>query len=345
MSSRSFADELPEYLKKFAANTTLSGQTLGAAGNLQWPRGGGYDYMQMDIVKFTKTTELQFTATSATQTGGKTGETATENQSGVADSLDVSNIGASTYLSNIQSQKSNAEKLATVILPVPNNVNYQDSPNYKEGSGVVGKLLPAIAKGFTNKDGAESITKNLQALAAGGKIGLAMSMLDKIVGQGGSQQITQNGFGKIMNPYTEQVFNGVGMRQFSFDWKLVPRNSDETKAIKAIIKTIRSNALPDYNSRLGLRGDQASNDSGNLSDRWLTVPNIFRIGWRTGDSNQPISSLPRLKPCVLTNVSVNYTPDAIWATYEGADPVAYSMTLNFTETEIITSSEVKNNNY
>ena len=112
---------------------------------------------------------------------------------------------------------------------------------------MVGKLLPAIAKGFTNKDGAESITKNLQALAAGGKIGLAMSMLDKIVGQGGSQQITQNGFGKIMNPYTEQVFNGVGMRQFSFDWKLVPRNSDETKAIKAIIKTIRSNALPDYN--------------------------------------------------------------------------------------------------
>ena len=55
-----------------------------------------------------------------------------------------------------------------------------------------------------------------------------IKLLDKVV----SQQITQNGFGKIMNPYTEQVFNGVGMRQFTFDWKLVPRNSDETAKIK-----------------------------------------------------------------------------------------------------------------
>jgi len=341
MSSKSFVEELPEYLKKFAANVKLSDTVLGEG--LQWPRGGGYDYMQMDIVKFVKTTELQFKSTSATQTSGEEGETATEDQSGLTDKFDVSNLGESTNLSNIQSQKSNVEKLATVILPIPNNVQYQDSPNYKEGSALAGKLIPAIGKGFVEGD-TEGITKNLQALAAGGKIGVAMKLLDSIVGQGGSQQVTQNGFGKIMNPYTEQVFNGVNMRQFSFDWKLVPRNSAETAAIQRIIKTIRSNALPDYNSRLGLKEGTAG-DEGNLSDRWLTVPNIFRIGWKDGGKNTEIRSLPRLKPCVLTNVSINYTPDAIWATYEGADPVAYTMTLGFTETEIITSTEVKENRY
>jgi hypothetical protein len=342
MSSKSFVEELPEYLRKFAANVNLSSSVLG--DGLQWPAGAGYDYMQMDIVKFVKTTELQFRTTPATQTSGEEGETATEDESGLENSFGIDNLGESTFLSNIQSQKTNVAKLGTVILPIPNNVQYQDSPNYKEGSGVVGKLLPSIGKGFANADSAESITKNLQALAGGGKIGVAMKLLDSIVGQGGSQQVTQNGFGKIMNPYTEQVFNGVGMRQFTFDWKLVPRNSGETAAIQRIIKTIRANSLPDYNSRLGLK-EGSEGDSGNLSDRWLTVPNIFRIGWKNGEDNSEITSLPKLKPCVLTQVSINYTPDAIWATYKGADPVAYTMTLSFTETEIITSTEVKENNY
>lgn len=344
MSSKSFAEELPEYLKKFAANSALSGSSLGATGNLQWPLGLGYDYMQMDIVKFTKTTELSFTSTSATQTGGKEGETATEGDSGLEDNFDVKNLGPSTYLSNIQSQKTNASVLASVILPVPNNVNYADSPTYKTGEGIVGKLLPAIAKDFVNQESSAGIADKLGALAAGGKIGVAMKALDKVLGQGGAAQATQNGFGKIMNPYTEQVFSGVNMRSFSFDWKLVPRNSAETAAIQRIIKTIRANALPDYNARLGLV-EGVEGDEGNLSDRWLTVPNIFRIGWRKGENGGELTSLPRLKPCVLTGVTVNYTPDAVWATYEGADPVAYTMALNFTETEIITASEVKNLNY
>lgn len=343
MSSKSFTDELPEYLKKFAANVQLGNSVLGSS-QLQWPLGLGYDYMQMDIVKFVKTTELQFKSTSATQTNGAEGEKATEDESGVADGPTIADLGESTYLSNIQSQKTNVEKLATVILPVPNNVNYTDSPNYSEGSGIVGKLLPAIGKGFANADSAKSISSNLSTLAAGGKIGVAMKLLDSIVGQGGANQVTQNGFGKIMNPYTEQVFNGVGMRTFAFDWKLVPRNDNETAAIQNIIKTIRANSLPDYNSRLGLVEGTAG-DEGNLSDRWLTVPNIFRIGWKNGENNTEITSLPRLKPCVLTSVTLNYTPDAVWATYKGANPVAYNMTLNFTETEIITSTEVKQNNY
>ena len=344
MASKSFADELPNYLRQFAANTAVSGQTLGATGNLQWPIGLGYDYMQIDIVEFVKTTELQFQATGATQTSGTEGAEAKEGESGIQ----YSGISTGTsYLSNIQAQKTNtnADKIATVILPVPNNLNYSDSPQYKEGSGVVGKILPSIAKGIINQESAAGIAKDVQALACGGKIGLAMKALDSVLGQGGAAQVTQNGFGKIMNPYTEQVFNGVTMRTFSFDWKLVPRNSSETANIKQIIKTLRAYALPDYASTLGLKENSEAGDSGNLSDRWLTVPKIFRIGWRNGDDNTEITSLPRIKPCVLTSVSINYTPDAVWATYVGADPVAYNMTLNFTETEIITSTEVLLENY
>lgn len=345
MANKAF--ELPDYLKNlqtFANNVKLGASTLGS-GELQWPIGLGFDYMQIDIVEFVKTTDLQFAATGFDSAASTSGEQSKEGESAVGP--DVSDITTPTsFLSNIQGQKTDTEKLATILLPVPNNLQFADNPNYKTGEGVVAKILPGIAKGIVNKEEAGNIASNLGALAAGGKIGLAMSALDKIVpGGGGANQITQAGFGKIMNPYTEQVFNGVGMRQFSFDWKLVPRNSKETANIKKIIKTLRAYSLPDYASKLGLVENNELGDSGNLSDRWLTVPKIFRIGWKDGKTNQTIDALPQLKPCVLTSVTINYTPDNVWATYEGADPVAYSMTLNFTETEIITSSEVANLGY
>ena len=130
------------------------------------------------------------------------------------------------------------------------------------------------------------------------------------------------------------------MRTFNFNWKLVPRNDAETRAIKNILQVLRGRSLPDYAAKLGLSANAGALDSGNISDRWLTVPHVFRLHWKNGDNGQRIDSLPKIKPCVMTDVQINYTPDNIWATYEGANPVAYDMTLGFTETEIITSQEV-----
>ena len=315
-------------------------RTLGSknrlVGDLQWPSGGGYDYMQIDIVEFVKVSQISFTTTG---TAEDIVQKAVESESGVSNDV----VSTTSFLGNTQSKtKINAAPHGTVILPVPANVNYADNPNYTDNSGILGKVLPKLASQIVNNEGSSAITDTLQAAAGAGKTGLAMGALNSVAQMGGSSanQITQNAFGRIQNPYTEQVFNGVNMRQFTFDWKLVPRNSDETKKIKAIIKKLRAMALPDYAATLG-NGD----DAGSVSDRWLTIPKIFRISWHQGNNGAEIQALPRLKPCILTGVVVNYTPDAIWATYEGADPVAYTMTLNFTETEIITQTEVINENF
>jgi hypothetical protein len=87
-----------------------------------------------------------------------------------------------------------------------------------------------------------------------------------------------------------------------------------------------------------------------LSDRWLTVPNIFQLNWIQAGTSTRIQSLPKIKPCVLKSVSVNYTPDNVWATHintsstglSGPAPIAYDLNLNFAETEIITSKDVLN---
>ena len=61
------------------------------------------------------------------------------------------------------------------------------------------------------------------------------------------------------------------MRTFNFNWKLVPRNDAETRAIKNILQVLRGRSLPDYAAKLGLSSNSGSLDSGNISDRWLTV--------------------------------------------------------------------------
>ena len=75
------------------------------------------------------------------------------------------------------------------------------------------------------------------------------------------------------------------------------------------------------------------------TERWLTVPKLFNIKWKVGSSE--IKSLPKLKKCVCRSITVEYTPDNVWATHmddNGPAPVAYNLTASFGETEIITSN-------
>jgi len=178
-------------------------------------------------------------------------------------------------------------------------------------------------------------------------------VLNKIKEAGGpsSESITQGIGGRVLNPYKEQIFKGVGMRSFTFRWKLVPRNSKEQVRIHNIIKALRYYSLPDYTSSSGLAAGADDDQGGldmqnNLNDRWLTVPNIYNLKWLYG-KDAPIQSLPKIKPAVLKNITVNYTPEGVWATHQvgeqalsGPAPVAYELNLEFQETEIITAKEV-----
>jgi len=160
--------------------------------------------------------------------------------------------------------------------------------------------------------------------------------------------VTQNINGKIANPYTEQVFNGIKLREFSFNWKLVPRNRSEQRSIERIIKYLRRAALPDTSESFGQSGflsDLGGQDFGGAAtDRWLTVPNLFNLRWKQGGDGSEISSLPKIKKCICTNIDVNYTPDNVWATHlDGSNkpaPVAIQLSVGFGETEIIKSSDV-----
>jgi hypothetical protein len=300
--------------------------------NLYWPNTiAKYDLLKIDIVDFTPITQ-----------SGLGGMAVAESNK---QSTPQTSSGYKGTLSNVQiSAGAKAKKvLATVLLPVPEGLNYTDSMDWGEQDiGAIGKLLPNVAKGFVDSN-SEQIGENLTTLAQNGLAGMVLSKLSqKSIGISG-EALTQGMAGKVLNPYKEQIFRGVGMRNFSFTWKLVPRNESEQIKIDNIIKALRYYALPNYSGTSAFEGEEG-NTFNELSDRWLSVPRIFRLNWVYNETNNEIKTLPKIKPCVLTNISVNYTPDGVWATHYssnlGPAPVAYNLQLDFKETEIITGAEV-----
>lgn len=239
--------------------------------------------------------------------------------------------------------------LSTVLLPVPNDITYADQLKWEsEDLGILGKMAPALAGSALS--GATDLGSKLSQLASGGTPEFILGKIKEVAGFS-PQSLTQGMAGKILNPYAEQIFKGIGMREFNFSWKLVPRNATEQSRIHRIIQALRYYSLPNYSSSAGIveGATGVAEETNKLSDRWLTVPNIFELNWmQAGVAENRIQSLPKIKPCVLKSITVNYTPDNVWATHistsskglSGPAPVAYELSLNFSETEIITAKDV-----
>ena len=56
--------------------------------------------------------------------------------------------------------------------------------------------------------------------------------------------------------------------------------------------------------------------------------------------DEPHPYLIQFKPCAISKVEVNYTPDGTFATYSDGSPVATELRLSFQETKLIFEDEV-----
>ena len=316
-------------------------------GQLYWPSNIAeqFDYLEMEILRYSqRNTRLKDLASRggvtpiATPAASTTGSTSTQTISSRLPEISTTQL--------IPKGK--------ILLPVPDNLSYTDAPQWSDQSvNALGRFgAQAIADMMGGKGNAASDA--IAQAAKAGQVGVIKNLLGKIGVD--PNAVTQNIAGKIANPYLQQIFQGVGMRQFDFNWKLVPRNEGEQKSIHNIIKILRANVLPGFSN--DFNPDQASNSSiGDLLspnldnnegfagkqnvDRWLTLPNIFNLKWKYEGGE--IDSLPKLKQCVCKNISVQYTPDGVWATrmMDGKpQPIAYNLTMSFGEMSIVTNEDV-----
>jgi len=161
----------------------------------------------------------------------------------------------------------------------------------------------------------------LEGVKRGG-VGIAESLGGGDV-RGAISKIT--GFAE--NPFSEVVFEKVNHRQFSYTFNLQARNKDEVEDINKIVQIFKFHMHPELENDIS-------------GGRYFKVPSEFEIHYAyQGEINNYLNKISR---CVLTDCVVDFG-EGQFTTFrkfdgQGAAPVNVTMTLNFTETEIMTKN-------
>ncbi len=218
--------------------------------------------------------------------------------------------------------KSNKTLITSAYIAMPNNLSVDYGAAYNQSN--LGALGRAATGALAGRDGAEVAAALQQAAEAGLPESAFNNLAQGIQGVGGLLGLNTGGSdantlmavsqGKVLNPYSEQVFNGVGFRQFTFDFKMVATSEKEAATIQEILEMFKVGMLPAYS---GGDSGQGGSLGGLLSEsaaaqRFLSVPDKFLIEFkRINEGSLQAESLVHFKVdfCVLTGMSVNYTPD------------------------------------
>ena len=102
----------------------------------------------------------------------------------------------------------------------------------------------------------------------------------------------------IVNPNVRKLFNGVTVREFTFQFKMIPTSPEEGEIIQKIIKLFRKEMYPRA-FKIPVGGES------NVSLGY-NFPNAFKIKFNFKDSEN--RNIPKLLPCYLRNVSHTINP-------------------------------------
>ena len=205
----------------------------------------------------------------------------------------------------------------TITLPLPDGDGIKDNSdaNWTESSlGLVGNALDSIKNAdqiakAASKDGGLTTFGNLAVeagIVAGTRYAAAFAQEIKIPGGlGDVGGAIESQLGAVENPGMAQLFKGVHMRQFSFNWTLAPKNETESRTVKEIIDIFKKNHLPTF-----MAGG---------SSFMFNYPNIVRPSFITPAGSNPDEAgfMTTFEYCAITSVHVNYSP-------QGAAPAFYA---------------------
>lgn len=139
--------------------------------------------------------------------------------------------------------------------------------------------------------------------------------------------IALNKGGFALNPQVQVLFEGIGFRNFQFDFLLTPYSQEESDTIKQIIEKFKYASAPKI--------DRNGVFSQGL---FMQIPNTFEIEFLYKGARN--TNVHRIGESVLTNVSVDYAGAGSWATHNDGSPVQIRLTLQFTETIIIDKNKI-----
>jgi len=268
--------------------------------------------------------------------------------------------GGSNLPGNRQNIRLSDEGVVYLAMPQSISVAYQ--ADYSAiNMGMMGVLGAGVAAAIGGGSDADQLTSMVQSAASAALPELAYNKGAKIISSLAAAGDLETGVtggalqnlvkGRIMNPFTEQIFNGVQFRNHQFTIKMFARNKKEAETILQIIKYLKKGALPmlgnaDEKEEKQLAQSKAGQDvfgkndekeetpsttskkkevkqvkAINTAGKFLKIPDRFQlqfVRYTPGSSKISYVEHYKFQPCVCTNVSVNYTPDGQYVSFKDA---------------------------
>ena len=139
----------------------------------------------------------------------------------------------------------------------------------------------------------------------------------------GNNSLFTRATGKVLNPNLELLFTGPKLRSFNYQFRFTPREKEEARVVKRIIKFFKKNMAPQRVS----------------SKLFLMTPNVFKLKY-IYKNGLPHPYLNKIKTCALTSFNVDYTPDGSYMTYDDGSMTSYNVSMSFGELNPIYEDEI-----
>jgi len=142
--------------------------------------------------------------------------------------------------------------------------------------------------------------------------------------------------GTAVNPHAALVFSGVALKQYTFEWTLIPNNEAESNSIRQIINKLKRASLPSYGGAGS--GSALANASQVLSRALLNYPDMVDVFFVGLDQ----SYFPLFKTGMISNVTVDYTPQGhvvVNKGESGSRPAMVNLAITIIESEIHTKKD------
>jgi hypothetical protein len=214
-------------------------------------------------------------------------------------------LGAAASLAGSTNRQQKRLKSA-IALHIPNQLNIRYGVQYSEedtSTAVMAPLLGGAAvKAIMGFSGGELLGTVKEGAAA---LGLAF---------GPNAGTVSAATGLAFNPRKEQVFKGVDFRTFQIEYQFFPRSSTESRNILNIIKMFKLHMHPEFKD----------------TNKFLYIyPSEFDITYYSNGTEN--TSIHRHTSCVLTEMTVNYTPNSQFTAFPDGTPTQINMQLTFRE--------------
>ena len=213
----------------------------------------------------------------------------------------------------------------SIYMPPGIKVGYSQSYDGDQETGVSGDVQQALDDVQSAEGAGDKVISALQGIS--GSVlrqgSQAVGEFISLAGMGDPVRFTLKRFGTAINPRNEAFYNTPAQRTFSYTFDFWPRNQDEAQAVENIITIFKYNSAPGLTEGAGL----------------FVTPNYFKINYMYNNGKNP--HLHKIGACFCTDVSVDYSPDGQFTTFESGQPVHTRLTVSFLEDRIITKRDVE----